>query len=189
MLRGMDVIEALDREEIAARRAMARRLELVGELDEGKRWREDGATCTSAWLCARYGASKGSAIEHVRVARALRDLPATRDYDTPAGRLRLCHGIGDNDMARLHPDTTGYALECLDDAPGVRRTAGVAGAVGGGVGAGEALRLIGGEVTGRSWNLAAAPRPTSLRPCRRSRSGCSSQIPPSLTATRMSSCR
>ncbi|NVB82537.1 MAG: metallophosphoesterase family protein [Kofleriaceae bacterium] len=41
-------------------------------------------------------------------------LPATREYDTPTGRLLLGHGIGDNDMAKLTPDTSGYGLECLD---------------------------------------------------------------------------
>jgi predicted phosphodiesterase len=41
-------------------------------------------------------------------------LPATREYDTPTGRFLLGHGLGGDDMARLHPDTDGYALECLD---------------------------------------------------------------------------
>lgn len=44
----------------------------------------------------------------------LRTLPATREYDTPSGRFLLGHGIGTDDMVRLEPDTTGYALECLD---------------------------------------------------------------------------
>jgi predicted phosphodiesterase len=42
------------------------------------------------------------------------ELPPTRDYDTPTGRLLLCHGIGTNDMVRFTPDTDGYALENLD---------------------------------------------------------------------------
>lgn len=50
-----------------------------------------------------------------RIIDWLNDLPATRDFDTPAGRLLLCHGIGANDMRELKPDTEGYALECLDD--------------------------------------------------------------------------
>lgn len=41
-------------------------------------------------------------------------LPSTREYETPRGRLLLCHGIGTNDMMRLEPDTDGYALENLD---------------------------------------------------------------------------
>ena len=43
-----------------------------------------------------------------------RSLPATREYETPSGRLLLGHGIGTDDMSRLEPDTTGYALECLE---------------------------------------------------------------------------
>jgi len=42
-------------------------------------------------------------------------LPATRRIPTTAGRLHLCHGLGDNDMARLLPDDTGYALEANTD--------------------------------------------------------------------------
>ncbi len=37
-------------------------------------------------------------------------LPAVREFDTPRGRLLLCHGVGDEDMIRLLPDDTGYAL-------------------------------------------------------------------------------
>ena len=45
----------------------------------------------------------------------LRGLPATREYETPTGRLLLCHGIGERDMVRFTPHMEGYALECLDD--------------------------------------------------------------------------
>ena len=38
-------------------------------------------------------------------------LPATRSYDTVAGRLLLCHGLGDDDMAGVRPGDEGYALE------------------------------------------------------------------------------
>lgn len=49
-------------------------------------------------------------------ARAfLESLPPTRRFDTPLGGLLLCHGVGDNDMAELRPDTTGYALDVLDE--------------------------------------------------------------------------
>ena len=44
----------------------------------------------------------------------IRDLPPTREYETPTGRLLLCHGIGANDMVRFEPHTDGYALECLE---------------------------------------------------------------------------
>lgn len=42
-------------------------------------------------------------------------LPSTREYETPSGRFMLCHGIGEHDMVSLKPDTTGYALQCLDE--------------------------------------------------------------------------
>ncbi len=44
----------------------------------------------------------------------LAELPATREYMTPTGRLLLGHGIGDDDMVELDHDTSGYALENLD---------------------------------------------------------------------------
>jgi predicted phosphodiesterase len=44
----------------------------------------------------------------------LAELPPTREYETPTGRLLLGHGLGTDDMRRLEPDTRGYALECLD---------------------------------------------------------------------------
>jgi len=34
----------------------------------------------------------------------LASLPVTREYETVAGRLLLCHGIGDNDMGRASDD-------------------------------------------------------------------------------------
>jgi putative phosphoesterase len=42
-------------------------------------------------------------------------LPATKTFETVAGRLLLCHGMGDNDMQRLTPDDYGYALEFKDE--------------------------------------------------------------------------
>jgi putative phosphoesterase len=48
-------------------------------------------------------------------ARAfLSALPVTRELDTPAGKLLLCHGVGEDDMARLTPDDYGYALQTND---------------------------------------------------------------------------
>lgn len=38
-------------------------------------------------------------------------LPSTRTFDSPTGRILLCHGLGANDMRRLTPDDYGYALE------------------------------------------------------------------------------
>jgi len=45
-------------------------------------------------------------------ARAfLAALPKTRDYETVAGSLLLCHGLGENDMSGVWPGDYGYALE------------------------------------------------------------------------------
>ncbi len=41
----------------------------------------------------------------------LENLPLTLQFETVAGELLLCHGLGFNDMARLTPDDSGYALE------------------------------------------------------------------------------
>jgi predicted phosphodiesterase len=41
----------------------------------------------------------------------LRGLPQIRLYDTPAGTVMLCHGVGKDDEAWLRPDTRGYALQ------------------------------------------------------------------------------
>lgn len=46
------------------------------------------------------------------VVRALlQTLRPTVELSTIAGPLLLCHGLGSNDMARLKPDDSGYALE------------------------------------------------------------------------------
>lgn len=43
--------------------------------------------------------------------RYLATLAITRQFDTLAGRLLLCHGLLENDMAAVQPDDAGYALE------------------------------------------------------------------------------
>jgi predicted phosphodiesterase len=40
-------------------------------------------------------------------------LPSVRRFTTPAGGLLLCHGVGDDDMAELRPETKGYALQAI----------------------------------------------------------------------------
>lgn len=45
----------------------------------------------------------------------LRSLPLTLDFSTPHGSALLCHGIGENDMARLTPGDYGYAIEVNTD--------------------------------------------------------------------------
>src|SRR5436309_3420816 len=49
--------------------------EIVG-FDESGEWQTDGATSMSAWLAGRFCMARGTARELVRVARALRELPA-----------------------------------------------------------------------------------------------------------------
>jgi putative phosphoesterase len=41
----------------------------------------------------------------------LEALPVTRAFETPAGPLLLCHGLGDDDMSGVTLDDYGYALE------------------------------------------------------------------------------
>jgi predicted phosphodiesterase len=45
----------------------------------------------------------------------LKSLPPTLTIDLPLGKLLLCHGIGTNDMKRLGPDDSGYAISSNDD--------------------------------------------------------------------------
>jgi predicted phosphodiesterase len=44
-------------------------------------------------------------------AEWLNALPPSRELDTPRGKLLLCHGVGDDDMMVLRPDTRGYGLQ------------------------------------------------------------------------------
>lgn len=45
----------------------------------------------------------------------LRGLSSTRSFPTVAGRLLLCHGMGENDMQGVSPHDEGYALEGKDE--------------------------------------------------------------------------
>jgi predicted phosphodiesterase len=45
----------------------------------------------------------------------LAGLPKMVELPTVSGVALLCHGIGENDMARVKPDDFGYALETNDD--------------------------------------------------------------------------
>src|SRR5436309_2094096 len=66
--------------------ASASLLQEIASFDERRSWVEDGATSMTAWLAARYGMARSTAREWVRVAHALRELPAIRDAFA-AGRL------------------------------------------------------------------------------------------------------
>jgi hypothetical protein len=56
--------------------ASADTLEAVAAFDEQSLWESDGASSMTSWLAARYGLARGTAREWVRVAHALRELPA-----------------------------------------------------------------------------------------------------------------
>ena len=64
----------------------ARLLELIGELDAREAWAGWGVLSCAHWLSYRCGMGLATARERVRVARALRELPQTREL-FGAGRL------------------------------------------------------------------------------------------------------
>lgn len=59
------------------------------------------------------------------VSRFLANLPTTERLGTSCGPLLLCHGLAENDMARLTPDDFGYALETNDELQLLLRDRGV----------------------------------------------------------------
>jgi predicted phosphodiesterase len=44
-----------------------------------------------------------------------KSLPTSVILDVPGGKLLLCHGVGDNDMCRLSPEDSGYAISANED--------------------------------------------------------------------------
>src|SRR5438874_10817323 len=69
-------ISSLDRSLRAAAAAHAAALGQIADLDAEHAWERDGATSMSAWLAGRFGLTRATGVEWVRVARALRSLPA-----------------------------------------------------------------------------------------------------------------
>lgn len=65
------------------------------------------------WLLAGERRGLDYATQEVtdRTRQFLTSLPAIRLYKTNAGRLMLCHGVGQDDEAALRPDTRGYGLQ------------------------------------------------------------------------------
>ena len=43
----------------------------------------------------------------------LASLPPTRRFETPKGDMLVCHGVGQDDMVNLRPDTRGYDLQSV----------------------------------------------------------------------------
>jgi hypothetical protein len=56
--------------------ATYRLLEMIGDFDASEGWHEEGFRSCAAWLSWRTGIAPGAAREKVRVARALKELPA-----------------------------------------------------------------------------------------------------------------
>ena len=81
-----ELLHCLDEGVALSLSASAQTLAAVAEWDRRQLWRQDGATSMSSWLAARHALAWGTSREWVRVARALRELPAiTEAY--AAGRL------------------------------------------------------------------------------------------------------
>jgi hypothetical protein len=59
--------------------ATHRFLSLIARFDESGGWADQGALTCAHWLCWRVGLELGAAREHVRVAKALRELPRIDD--------------------------------------------------------------------------------------------------------------
>src|SRR5438552_1976386 len=102
---------AIDRHYTAICSASVKWLEEIVSFDEAKEWAADGATSMSAWLAGRYGMARGTAREWVRVAHAVRGLPAIKE-----GFAR-----GDLDFDQLKPLTRFVAED--EDETWARRAA------------------------------------------------------------------
>lgn len=81
--------------------------------------RDAGAVCVAGnherWLLAGemrdLRDATASLADETRAFVA--SLPRTRMVSTVAGGALLCHGVGEDDMATLFPDTQGYALQAI----------------------------------------------------------------------------
>jgi hypothetical protein len=99
--------------------ATCRFLVLLGGFDARRGWASWEMTSCAAWLSWKCQMSSGTAREHVRVARALRDLPVIRG-EFGAGRLsyakvraltRIATPDTEADLAELAGPMTGNQLE------------------------------------------------------------------------------
>ena len=62
------------------------------------------------WLRGSPDATQLDDISH-ESATFLQSLPNTYEFSTPDGAALLCHGLGDNVMAKVSTDDYGYAIE------------------------------------------------------------------------------
>jgi len=99
--------------------ATCRFLVLLGDFDARRGWADWEMRSCAAWLSWKCQMSSGAAREHVRVARALRDLPVIRG-EFGAGRLsyakvraltRIATPDTEADLAELAGPMTGNQLE------------------------------------------------------------------------------
>jgi hypothetical protein len=99
--------------------ATCRFLVLLGDFDDRRGWASWDMTSCAAWLSWKCQMSSGTAREHVRVARALRDLPVIRG-EFAAGRLsyakvraltRIATAQTDAGLAEIAGPMTGNQLE------------------------------------------------------------------------------
>jgi hypothetical protein len=99
--------------------ATCRFLVLLGDFDARQGWASWEMNSCAQWLCWKCQMSSGTAREHVRVARALRDLPVIRARFA-AGRLsyakvraltRIATPATEADLAELAGPMTGNQLE------------------------------------------------------------------------------
>jgi Domain of unknown function (DUF222)/HNH endonuclease len=99
-----DLSEAIGQLHAAEVTVHRRLLEVIATFDEQEKWREDLCPSMAAWLVARLSIVYSTAAEWVRVARALRGLPAIAEV-VAEGRLS---------WDQLVP-LTSFAKEATDD--------------------------------------------------------------------------
>jgi len=99
--------------------ATCRFLVLLGDFDDRRGWASWDMSSCAAWLSWKCQMTSGTAREHVRVARALRDLPVIRD-EFAAGRLsyakvraltRIATPENEAGLAEIAGPMTGNQLE------------------------------------------------------------------------------
>lgn len=84
------------------------------------------------WFFEREGARERLGMSHEPIGESSRallaNLPTTLRFATPLGELLLCHGLGENDLAELFPETDDTRVEEMlkdhlgeiTEGPGVR---------------------------------------------------------------------
>src|SRR6201997_248882 len=99
--------------------ATCRFLVLLGDFDDRRGWASWDMSSCAAWLSWKCQMTSGTAREHVRVARALRDLPVIRD-EFAAGRFsyakvraltRIATPENEAGLAEIAGPMTGNQLE------------------------------------------------------------------------------